>query len=350
MPATVVREPDGSTTTSSPTRTEPEASWPAYPRYSTCSGERAAPCGRMTTCTGIRNDSCTGSVSGGRVSSSSSSEGPSYQGVFGERSTTLSPTRADTGTAWACGMPSSVGDGAHVGGDRAEDVLAVVDEVDLVDRDDDVRHPHQRGDGEVAAGLLEHPLAGVDEQHQRVGGGRAGDRVAGVLHVAGAVGEHERALRRGEVAVGDVDGDALLALGAQAVGEQREVGRGQAPVAADPLDGVELVGEHRLGVVQQAADQGGLAVVDRAGGREAQQGASCGVPVGTSAELRQLHGCIRSSPPSCGPPWRPRRSGRRRGSPRARSAWTRRPRSTTSATDAASLSTAPVHDMSPTVR
>jgi hypothetical protein len=37
-------------------------------------------------------------------------------------------------------------------------------------------------------------------------------------------------LRRagGEVAVGDVDGDALLALGLQAVGEQRQVDRGHA--------------------------------------------------------------------------------------------------------------------------
>ena len=48
----------------------------------------------------------------------------------------------------------------------------------------------------------------------------------------------------------------------------------QAAVAADPLDGVELVGEDRLRVVQQPADQGGLAVVDRAGGREARAG--CG--------------------------------------------------------------------------
>jgi hypothetical protein len=37
--------------------------------------------------------------------------------------------------------------------------------------------------------------------------------------VARRVGQDERALRRGEVAVGDVDRDALLALGAQAVGE-----------------------------------------------------------------------------------------------------------------------------------
>jgi hypothetical protein len=74
-----------------------------------------------------------------------------------------------------------------------------------------------------------------------------------------------------EVAVGDVDGDALLALGAQAVGEQREVGVAVALGRGSPLDGVELVGEDRLGVVQQAADQGGLAVVDGAGGGEAQQ-------------------------------------------------------------------------------
>ncbi len=239
-------------------------------------------------------------------------------------------------------MPSWVAIARTSAATRAEDLLAVLDEVDLVDGDDDVRHPHQRGDGEVPAGLLEHALAGVDEQHERVGRGRPGHGVAGVLHVAWAVGEHERALRRGEVAVGDVDRDALLALGAQAVGEQREVGRGQASVSADPLDGVELVGEHRLGVVEQAPDQGGLAVVDRTGGREAQQGAHCGVPLKYRSRVPRsawagrarvprsawanFMGCIRSSPPSCGPPWRPRRSGRRHGSPRARSAWTRPPR------------------------
>jgi hypothetical protein len=37
------------------------------------------------------------------------------------------------------------------------------------------------------------------------------------------VGDDELPLRRREVPVGDVDRDALLPLGAQAVGEQREV-------------------------------------------------------------------------------------------------------------------------------
>ena len=129
----------------------------------------------------------------------------------------------------------------------------------------------QAGDREVPAGLLQHALARVDEEHESVGGRGAGHRVARVLHVAGAVGEHEGALRGREVAVGDVDGDALLALGAQAVGEQCEVGALEPAGAADPLDGVELVGEDGLAVVQQPADEGGLAVVDRSGGREAQQ-------------------------------------------------------------------------------
>jgi hypothetical protein len=42
--------------------------------------------------------------------------------------------------------------------------------------------------------------------------------------VAGRVGQDELATRSGEVAVRDVDRDPLLALGPQAVGEQREVG------------------------------------------------------------------------------------------------------------------------------
>ncbi len=51
-----------------------------------------------------------------------------------------------------------------------------------------------------------------------------GHHVARVLDVAGRVGDDELPQWGGEVAVGDVDGDALLALGPQAVGEQGQVG------------------------------------------------------------------------------------------------------------------------------
>ena len=91
--------------------------------------------------------------------------------------------------------------------------------------------------------------------------------------MAGRVGDDELALVGGEEAVGDVDGDALLALGGQAVDQQGEVDL--AALGADLL-GVglqrgQLVLEDHLGVVEQAADQGRLAVVHRAAGEEAQQ-------------------------------------------------------------------------------
>jgi hypothetical protein len=59
--------------------------------------------------------------------------------------------------------------------------------------------------------------------------GGAGGHVAGVLDVAGAVGDDELAVRRGGVAVGHVDGDALLALGPQAVGDEGQVDLAQSP-------------------------------------------------------------------------------------------------------------------------
>ena len=96
-------------------------------------------------------------------------------------------------------------------------------------------------------------LARVDQDDREVGGRGAGDHVARVLLVARGVGDDELAPRGREVAVGDVDRDPLLALGAQAVGQQRQV---QVAVAA-PLRGLddvlELVVEDRLGVVAAAA-------------------------------------------------------------------------------------------------
>ena len=152
-----------------------------------------------------------------------------------------------------------------------EQVLVVADEIHLVDAHDEVRDAQQRRDERVALGLLDHAVARVDEHERQVGGRRAGDHVARVLHVARRVGDDELALRCGEVAVGDVDGDALLALGPQAVGEQREVDVVGAHLRRRALDRLELILEDRFGVVEQAADERRLAVVDRARSGEAQQ-------------------------------------------------------------------------------
>jgi len=84
-----------------------------------------------------------------------------------------------------------------------------------------------------------------------------------------SVGDDELAPRRGEITVGHVDGDALFALGAQSVGEQRKV------EPAVRLGGFanarELVFVDRAGIVKQAPDQRRLAVVYAAGGGKAQE-------------------------------------------------------------------------------
>ena len=90
--------------------------------------------------------------------------------------------------------------------------------------------------------------------------------------MARRVGNDEFALGGGEIPVGYVDGDALLALGLQAVHQQCQVdvAAGGAGFDAVLLDGGELVLVNHLRVVQQPPDQGALAVIDAAAGEEAQ--------------------------------------------------------------------------------
>ena len=89
--------------------------------------------------------------------------------------------------------------------------------------------------------------------------------------MAGRVGDDEFAPRRGEVAVGDIDGNALLALGFQAVGEEREIDHGVTAAAGAFLHGEELVLEDAFGVVKEAADESGFAVIDGACGGETKK-------------------------------------------------------------------------------
>ena len=157
----------------------------------------------------------------------------------------------------------------------------------------------------MAARLLEHALPCVDEHEREVGGGRARDHVARVLHVPGSVGDDELAARGGEVPVRHVDGDALLALGAEAVGEQREVGVVEAAVATRALDRLELVLEDLLGLEQQTADERALAVVDRSRGGKPQQFHQIGRFRSDVPAVRPRLRCIstRNIPRACGLPW-----------------------------------------------
>ncbi|OPZ55639.1 MAG: hypothetical protein BWY91_00893 [bacterium ADurb.BinA028] len=230
--------------------------------------------------------------------------------------------------------------GGEFVGNPVVDRRVPTDEVHLVDGQHDVPHTEQPRDREVPAGLFEDAVPSIGEDERKLCGRRPGDHVPGVLHVPRSVGEDVGAGGGREVAVGHVDGDALLPLGAQAVGEQSEVGGLQAPVAAHPLDGGELVGEDRLGVVQEATDKGGLAVVDAPRRGEAQQLVRHGLDGGSHQKYPSF---LRSSMAA---------SDNRSSARVAPRSVSREPATsrTTSATVSASESTAPVQLMSPTVR
>ena len=155
--------------------------------------------------------------------------------------------------------------------DLAEALLRVVDEVHLVDRDGDVPDPDQRDQVAVAPRLRQHALARVDQHHGAVGRRGARDHVAGVLLVSRGVGDDELPAIGREVAVRDVDRDALLPLGGEAVEQQREVE--VVALGAEPpglaLESREVVLEQHLRLEQEASDQRALAVVDAAARDEA---------------------------------------------------------------------------------
>ena len=252
------RTPEGSTTTSSPAFSVPAARRPA--------AQRAPPSPRSTSCTGSRAPWTAGG-STGTVSKPLEQRLAVVPGHVRRRlDDVVALERADRDEV-GLAQADRGAELDHVAHDLVEAPLVVVDEVHLVDGDDHVLDLEQRGDRGVAAALLGQPGAGVDQQQRQIGGRGARDHVARVLRVAGAVGEDEPPPRRRERAVGDVDRDALLALGPQAVGEQREVEAFDRAL----LHVGELIGEDGLGVVQKPADERRLAVVDAAGRGQPQQ-------------------------------------------------------------------------------
>ncbi len=179
-----------------------------------------------------------------------------------------------------------LGELAVVGTDALEHLLTELHQIHLVDRHHELLDAEQARDKAVTTGLIQYPFAGVDQNDGQITGGGAGGHVAGVLLVARGIRDDKFALGGGEIAVGHVDGDALLALRLQAVYQQRQVQllAGGAKLLAVGLQRFELILINLLGVVQQAADKGALAVIHAAAGEKTQQAlVLLGVQIGFDA-------------------------------------------------------------------
>ena len=102
--------------------------------------------------------------------------------------------------------------------------LGPADQVHLVDGQNDPPNSHQVEDGCMSARLLLDAAARIDDQDRHISMRGAGGHVARVLLVARAIDDDQAALAGIEIPPGDVDGDALLALGGEAIHQQAEIG------------------------------------------------------------------------------------------------------------------------------
>ncbi|CAB4553787.1 unannotated protein [freshwater metagenome] len=85
-----------------------------------------------------------------------------------------------------------------------------------------------------------------------------------------SVSNNECALRRREIAIRHVNGDALFAFGTQTISQQSQVQRSVAITGARFFNGRQLILKNSFSVVQQTANQRRFAVVNRACGSDTQ--------------------------------------------------------------------------------
>ena len=180
---------------------------------------------------------------------------------------------AGDGNRSKAGQVERAGDRDEIGDDFVISGAVVADQIHLGDGEHDLADAHQREDVSVPARLRQHAFARINQQNSDVRIRRGRHHVARVLRMAWTVRDNELAFLSREIAVGDIDRDALLALGHQPVDEQCEIQftAARANCFGIALQSCELIVRDGAEIIEQAADQSGLAVIDGAACDEAQK-------------------------------------------------------------------------------
>ena len=84
-----------------------------------------------------------------------------------------------------------------------------------------MRQIQQHGECGVTARLRQNALGRIKQDNGYVSRRCARDHIACVLLVARRIGDDKAAVGRGEITVSNINGNALLALGDQAICQQR---------------------------------------------------------------------------------------------------------------------------------
>src|SRR5882762_1275145 len=204
-------------------------------------------------------------LTGGRISTvsrCSSNVGPEYQGILSLRTATLSPASALMGTHCAAGN-SSRSARARKSSCRRRNTSSL---------------QSTRSNLLIATSKFGIPSNEAMCVWRRVCGSkplvastRITARSAVEAPVARCVCDDELPSGGAEIPVCDINGDSLFALSSQPIRQQGEINRSSRTVDLAFLHRGELVLVDGFRVVQQSADQCGLAVIYASGGSEAKQ-------------------------------------------------------------------------------
>ena len=118
---------------------------------------------------------------------------------------------------------------------------AVIHQVHLVDCDNEMADAQKMRDERVTPRLRHDSVPCIDQDDRQITVTGAGDKISRVLLVSGRIRDDELSFGRGEVPIRNVDRDALLALGAQTVGQQREIDAFAAAPFVFPFRAFDLV-------------------------------------------------------------------------------------------------------------
>ncbi len=115
---------------------------------------------------------------------------------------------------------------------------------------------HQGTNPGVTPGLGQDALGGINQNYRQIRKGGTNGHIAGIFLVSGGVRHDKGTVLGGKIAVGDIDGDALLPLGHQAVKEKAVVDfAGSGAHLGVQLQGSLLIRKNQLGIVEHMANQ-----------------------------------------------------------------------------------------------
>ena len=151
-----------------------------------------------------------------------------------------------------------------------ENLLAILDQVHLVHRHQDVRHAQQRRNARMPPRLNQHTLPRIHQHNRERRRRRARSHIPRVLFMPRRIRDYELPPRRSKIAVRHIDRDSLLTLRPQAIRQQRQVQhtRRRRTLARNRP---QIILIHRLRVIQQPSNQRRFPIIHRACRRKSQQ-------------------------------------------------------------------------------